>query len=55
MRDMRKRGVSAPVLFISGTPDTLAVLQSAGISDTYFLGKPFSTGDFSQALSALLG
>ncbi len=52
---LRKRGIRTPVLFISGTPDSDAVLQASRIEHSGFLGKPFSITRFREAIFALLG
>lgn len=55
IRTMRQKGVMTPVLFISGTPDAEAVLGAAGLSNTAFLGKPFTIQRFRAAIGELLG
>ena len=55
IRAVRQRGVTTPVLFISGTPDAEAVLGAAGLANTAFLGKPFTIQRFRAAIGELLG
>ena len=52
---LRKSGIQTPVLFISGTPDSEAVLQAACIERCAFLAKPFTIGRFCEAIFGLLG
>ncbi|MFZ4774271.1 MAG: response regulator [Terrimicrobiaceae bacterium] len=53
--EVRQRGIETPVLFISGTPDTDAVLVASQIRNTAFLGKPFTIQRFRDAIMRLLG
>ena len=55
IRSVRQRGVTTPVLFISGTPDAEAVLGAADIARCTFIGKPFTIDRFRSAISELLG
>lgn len=52
---LRKRGIRTPVLFISGTPDSEAVVAASRIERSGFLGKPFSITRFREAIFSLLG
>ena len=51
---LRKRGIMTPVLFISGSPDSSAVLRACQIERAAFLGKPFSFSRFRDAINDLL-
>jgi hypothetical protein len=51
---VRRRGIETPVLFISGTPDTAAVLSAACMPHTAFLAKPFTISRFREAILGLL-
>lgn len=53
--EVRQRGIETPVLFISGTPDTDAVLVASQIRNTAFLGKPFTIQRFREGITRLLG
>jgi len=55
IEDLRKRGIQTPVLFISGSPDSSAVIRASQIEHTSFLGKPFSFARFRDAIASLLG
>lgn len=52
--EVRERGIETPVLFISGTPDTDAVLVASQLRNTAFLGKPFTIQRFRDAITRLM-
>jgi len=54
MESVRQRGISTPVLFISGSPDSGAVVRSCAIRHSAFLQKPFTLRTFRDALFHLL-
>jgi len=54
IEQVRQRGIETPVLFISGAPDSDAVLKAAVLSRTGFLSKPFTIQRFRDAIRALL-
>lgn len=54
IEQVRKRGTETPVLFISGTPDSDAVLKAAKLKRTAFLSKPFTISRFREAIYGLL-
>ena len=54
IEQVRKRGIETPVLFISGTPDSDAVLKAANLKRTAFLSKPFTISRFREAIYGLL-
>lgn len=49
----RRRGIHTPVLFISGTPDSDAVLKASLLPRTAFLTKPFTIERFHNAIQNL--
>jgi FixJ family two-component response regulator len=54
IEQVRQRGIETPVLFISGAPDSDAVLKAAVLPRTGFLSKPFTIQRFRDAIRALL-
>lgn len=54
IEQVRQRGIETPVLFISGAPDSDAVLKAAALPRTGFLSKPFTIQRFRDAIRALL-
>ena len=55
IEQVRRRGIQTPVLFISGAPDSTAVLNASKLPRTAFLGKPFTISRFREAILSLLG
>jgi len=54
IEQVRRRGVETPVLFISGAPDSDAVMKASILPRTSFLSKPFTIQRFRDAITSLL-
>jgi FixJ family two-component response regulator len=54
IEQVRLRGIETPVLFISGSPDSDAVLKASLLPRTAFLSKPFTIQRFREAITKLL-
>ncbi|MEI8294289.1 MAG: response regulator [bacterium] len=54
IEQVRRRGIETPVLFISGSPDSEAVLKASLLPRTAFLSKPFTIQRFRNAITDLL-
>jgi FixJ family two-component response regulator len=54
IEQVRRRGIETPVLFISGAPDSDAVMKAAILPRTAFLSKPFTIQRFRDAITGLL-
>ena len=54
IEQVRRRGIATPVLFISGAPDSDAVMKASLLPRTAFLSKPFTIQRFRDAITSLL-
>jgi hypothetical protein len=54
IEQVRSRGIITPVLFISGAPDSNAVMRASLLPHTAFLSKPFTIQRFRDAIRGLL-
>jgi len=54
IEQVRRRGIETPVLFISGAPDSEAVMKASLLPRTAFLSKPFTIDRFREAIISLL-
>jgi len=54
IEQVRRRGIETPVLFISGAPDSDAVMKASLLPRTAFLSKPFTIQRFRDAITSLL-